>query len=414
MIGSPSRPVDGLICFSHLRWGFVWQRPQHLLTRMAKQVPVLVVEEPQFDADTSHDCLQVRSENGLTVAVPMLATPVTDYGFNEQTNPRIRRMLNTYLAEHGWLAEGRRHVAWYYTPMAYGACPYSLDVDVVVYDVMDELSNFHGAPRGMRDAERHLMATADVVFTGGPSLYAAREGRHPNLTCYPSGVERAHFAQAATLEAPDDIQRLRKPIVGFYGVIDERLDLELLGRMATMRPEWSFVMIGPVVKISQESLPQQPNIHYLGKRGYEDLPRYLAGFDVAILPFALNDSTRFISPTKTLEYLAAERPVVSTPITDVVSVYRDVVEVAENAEESVAAIDRLLTEPLAAVRARRRRADVLLDRSGWDQIADGMWRRILNALAQKEDIAPFLTQPFPLATPIAIQRETRTYAETGD
>ena len=414
MIGSPHRPLDGLICFSHLRWGFVWQRPQHLLTRMARQVPVIVVEEPQFDADIARDRLQVRTENGVTIAVPVLAAPVTSYGFNDQTNPRIRRLLNHYLMERGWLAEGRRHVAWYYTPMAHGACPYSLDIDVVAYDVMDELASFHGAPSGMREAERRMMSAADVVFTGGPSLYAARAGRHPNLTCFPSGVDRAHFAQALSLEAPADIQQLPRPVIGFYGVIDERLDLDLLARMAAMRPEWSIVMIGPVVKISPSSLPQHPNIHYLGKRGYEELPRYLAGFDVAILPFARNESTTFISPTKTLEYLAAERRVVSTPIADVVSLYGEVVEVADDGDAFVAAIDRLLTEPLAASRPRGDRAEAILDRSGWDEIADGMWRRILSALARKEDVAPFLTTALPITPPLGVSRANKTYAETGD
>jgi len=378
--------LDGLICFCHLRWSFVWQRPQHILTRLASRTDVIVVEEPEIAVDAEAIALRTRRADGLTIVTPVL--PVRSgqgWGFHDSTNCIVARLLDSYLTESGWTVPGRRNAVWYYTPMALGATPPSVTFETTVYDVMDELANFQGAPADLKRRERDVLDAADVVFTGGPSLYSTRASLHPRISCHPSGVETSHFASARSVsDLPADIASLPRPIVGFYGVIDERLDIELLAGAATARPDWSFVLIGPVVKIDPTTLPQRPNIHYLGMRDYDHLPVYLAGFDVAILPLARNAATRFISPTKTLEYLAGGRPVVSTPIEDVAELYGDVVAIADGVEEFVVTIEGLLEEPPEAREARRQKAAETLSRFEWDAIVDRMWNEIVTvSLASK-------------------------------
>jgi glycosyltransferase involved in cell wall biosynthesis len=244
-----------------------------------------------------------------------------------------------------------------------------LEPALVVYDVMDELANFRGAPAAIRERERSLLALADLVFTGGPSLYASRKGRHPRVSCFPSGVDADHFAIA---DRSAHLSHLPRPIIGFYGVIDERIDLELLAGIADLRPSWSIVMIGPVVKIEEDDLPQAPNLFYLGKRDYAELPACLACFDAAILPFARNEATQFISPTKTLEYLSAKKPVVSTPIQDVVDLYGSVVEVADRPADFVEAIEGLWSESPVQQQLRREASQRLVAEHLWDEVVRGM------------------------------------------
>jgi UDP-galactopyranose mutase len=244
-----------------------------------------------------------------------------------------------------------------------------MDADAVVFDAMDELSKFKFAPERLLELEQELIDRADVVFTGGSSLYEAKKDRHVNVHCFPSSVDRAHFAKArARSFDPADQEDLPRPRLGFYGVIDERFDVELLDRVAAMRPNWSFVMVGPVVKIAEEDLPRRSNIHYLGGKTYEQLPAYLSGWDVALMPFAMNESTQFISPTKTPEYLAGGKPVVTTPIRDVVRHYGHLegVGVAATAEEFAEACDaalKLAHDPESGWLAE---ADLVLSAASWD------------------------------------------------
>lgn len=380
--GMESGSLDGgeiapaaLVCFSHLRWDFVWQRPQHLLSRFARRVPVVVVEEPVY-AGAAADHLRVARHGDVTVLTPVFAAePDPAWGFNDAANPRVAALLAPALTERGLIGPAAAPaIAWYYTPMALGAAPAGFAPVLTVFDAMDELAQFRGAPPALREREAALMAAADLVFAGGPSLYAARAGRHPNVVCFPSGVEVAHFAQAAAgIPVAAAIADLPRPILGFYGVLDERLDLDLIAAVADARPDWTIAMIGPVVKIAPADLPDRPNIAYVGKQEYGDLPSFLAGFDVAILPFARNEATRFISPTKTLEYLAGQKPVVSTPIADVVDLYGAVVEVAATPAAFVAAAAGVLAEDLVARARRRATAEAILAQHTWDAIADGMW-----------------------------------------
>ena len=366
--GASRRP---LICFSHLRWGWVWQRPQHLLTRFARDFDVYVVEEPEVEETRTTFALRVERRDQVVILTPLFpASSTRAYGFGDENNRIISALLVPFFRKHGLLGAGVSDaIVWYYTPMALGAEPDGLEPALVIYDVMDELANFLGAPAALRERERSLLNRADLVFTGGPSLYESRKGRHKRVSCFPSGVDAAHFASP---DRSTDLDHLPGPIVGFYGVIDERVDLGLLAGIAELRPEWSFAMIGPVTKIDPDDLPKSPNIFYLGKREYAELPGCLACFDAAILPFARNQATRFISPTKTLEYLSAKKPVVSTPIQDVLDLYGSVVECAERPVDFVAAIERLWSEPAARQQARQEASRLLVAEHLWDEIVRRM------------------------------------------
>jgi len=309
------RGGDTLICFSHLRWNFVFQRPQHLMSRFAKDRRVFVFEEPIYLADLTTPFLDLVMDEstGVSIATPKLPQGLHD----DQSREILTGLLDDLISEQ----KIERPVAWYYTPMMLAFSRHVAEsAAAVVYDCMDELSNFKFAPPSLRDLERELMGLADVVFTGGYSLYEAKRGWHANIHPFPSSVDRAHFAKAQGLtpkDDPADQAALPHPRLGFYGVIDERMDLELLAAVADAHPEWSLIMVGPVVKVDPKDLPQRANIQYLGPKTYDQLPTYLAGWDVALMPFAINESTRFISPTKTPEYLAGGKPVVSTAIVDV-------------------------------------------------------------------------------------------------
>jgi UDP-galactopyranose mutase len=367
-----------LLCFSHLRWDFVWQRPQQLMTRFAQNRRVYFVEEPLYEADAgeaAHEgTLRVRQDGGVVVVQPVCRDPGPDGGW--RLDAMYRRLLAALVAREG-LTD---YTAWCFSPMFLPVVE-QLSPALVVYDAMDELSLFKGALPVMVDRERGLLRRADVVFTGGISLGRAKARLHPNVYAFPSGVETEHYRQALLEETavPDDLAALPTPRIGFFGVIDERLDLELLAAVADARPDWSLVLLGPVVKIESSDLPRRPNLHYLGQKAYGDLPAYVKGFDVCMMPFALNDATRFISPTKTLEYMAAHKPIVSTPVADVVGQYRDAVRIVADPPAFVRAVLEALEES-AEVRAGRVVAErALLARSSWDAITAGMDERMADA-----------------------------------
>ncbi len=386
-----------MIVFSHLRWSGVYQRPQHLLSRFARDIPVTVVEEPMFllEEGAAAD-LQVTVENGVTVLTPILPiAPGLLSGFSEDTLPDTTRLIAPSLLAlaqedarrdraNGTPLTGRGPIVWYYTPMALGALPDGIEPSLVVFDAMDDLASFRRAPQVLRDQEAAIYETADLIFAGGPSLYEARRDRHPSVHCFPSGVEAQHFARASDgLTPPPVLAALPRPVLGFYGVLDERIDFDLIAAVADARSEWSLALVGPLAKIDESDLPRRPNIAYFGQQRYADLPRFLAGFDVALLPFALNEATRSISPTKTLEYLAAEKPVVSTPIADVVSLYGDAVRVAADPAAFVTAVDAVLAESIADRRRRHAAGRAHLLEHDWDAIADGMATLMVETLAAR-------------------------------
>jgi len=385
------RELPAVVCLSHLRWDFVYQRPQHLLSRAARDTRVFYVEEPIL-ADGLPRLDVRRTPQGVHVAVPYLP-----HGLDEAASQAAQRsLLAGLLAEH----DVRDPVIWYYTPMALDLTR-DVHASAVVYDVMDELSLFRFAPPALLEREAELYRRADVVFTGGRSLYEAKRDRHPNVHCFPSSVDAAHFAQArAGLADPADQAAIPHPRLGFFGVIDERMDTALVAEIADRRPDWQLVLVGPVVKIDPAELPRRANLHYLGGKRYDELPAYVGGWDVAMMPWALNDATRFISPTKTPEYLAAGRPVISTPVADVVHTYAGerLVRIADTADAFVAEAEAALAASAEEHAAWLARADALLARTSWDRTWARMRAEILDVLAPAlaEEAVPHLQGAVPL------------------
>ena len=352
-----------LIVFCHLRWDFVFQRPQHLMTRLAEHYRILFVEEPVYDEGEAHLKKTAVAPN-ITVCQPH--TGIQAPGFHDDQIPTLQTLLADLVPE------GERPVVWFYTPMALPLLQ-GFDPALVVYDCMDELAAFKNAPKQLLQRENALLNIADLCFTGGPSLYESKRERHANAHCFSSSVDAKHFRQALDRDYSHPEQaHVPHPRLGFYGVIDERFDTELVRQVAEARPDWQIVLVGPVVKIDPANLPRANNIHYMGQRTYDQLPQFLAGWDVCLLPFALNESTKFISPTKVLEYMAAELPSVSTPITDVKVPYGDVVAIADTPEQFIAACDRMLalTEGEKADLVERMRA--IVANTSWDRTAAKM------------------------------------------
>jgi len=357
-----------IVCVSHLRWDFVFQRPQQLLSRATKKGRVLYVEEPVTVEGESRMDVQI-SASGVRVAVPHLSAALPPDARIATQRQLLAQAIRTHIPGE--------YVLWYYTPMALEFTE-ELKPVVTVYDCMDELSAFAGAPPELQTREEHLFRKADIVFTGGQSLYEAKRGRHHNVQVFPSSVDVAHFARArAATSDPSDQAAIPRPRIGFFGVIDERMDYPLLNGIARARPEWQLILIGPTAKVDRASLPQGQNVHYLGPKPYAELPAYIAGWDVAMLPFARNESTRFISPTKTPEYLAAGKPVVSTSIRDVVRPYgqQGLARIADDVPSFIAAIEAALKDNAAE---RLRAADAFLTHMSWD----GTWLRMHQTIEQ--------------------------------
>jgi len=365
-----------IIVFCHLRWDFVYQRPQQLLSRLAQHYKIAFVEEPVFHEGESYLHSSSPAPN-VTVYRPH--TPVHATGFHDDQIPLMQPLLQKLFADLGRGDDAP--IVWFYTPMALPLLP-ALHAGLVVYDCMDELSAFKNPPKQLLQRETALLKIADLVFTGGPSLYEAKRGRHDNAHCFPSSVDAAHFHRALDRGNEHPLHTgIPAPRLGYYGVIDERFDAGLIAALADAHPEWQVVLVGPVVKIDPASLPQRQNIHYLGQQSYEALPQFLAGWDVCLLPFALNEATRYISPTKVLEYMAAELPAVSTAIKDVRDPYSDIVWVAdshaefiEDCEAALAMTPELRTALVAKMRA-------VVDKTSWETTADAMRALLSNTPA---------------------------------
>ncbi len=368
-----------LICLSHLRWDFVYQRPQHLLSRCAQERRVFFIEEPVFSPNASERLDISSRECGVWVVVPHLSE-----GLSESASWAAQRVLIDNLFAQ---AQIREYILWYYTPMAM-AFTRHLEPLVVIYDCMDELSLFQGAPCALKELETELFSRADLVFTGGQSLYEVKRDRHPHVYAFPSSIDCTHFTKARTLiQEPKDQVNIPHPRLGFFGVIDERMDLELLSGIAEAQPDWHLVIIGPVVKIDPAVLPRHQNIHYLGGKSYQNLPDYIAGWDVALLPFVCNSSTRFISPTKTPEYLAAGKPVVSTSIHDVVRPYGQLglVRIADTVPEFVAAASAAMNESDAS--GWLCQVNAFLAQISWDRTWAQMMQLVESVISDRLHVA---------------------------
>jgi UDP-galactopyranose mutase len=381
-----------LICFSHLRWDLVVRRPQHLMTRFARGRRVVFWEEPVLGAPETCPRLDSRTDpaSGVIVVTPVLP----DGGAAVERDAMLGLMLDGVLAGYGGDL-----IRWYYSPMMLNFSRH-LEAICTVYDCMDELAGSKFAAPELIVLERELMSVADVVFTGGYGLWEAKRDRHANIHPFPSSVDRAHFAGArASGEEPADQAALPSPRLGFYGVIDDRMDLKLLAALADARPDWSVVMVGPVARIDPADLPRRANLHYLGAKAYDQLPRYLGGWDVALIPFAINEATQLSSPAKTPEYLAGGRPVVSTPIADVVRQYGELegVEIAAAPGSFIAACDRALALSRAKG-AWLKDVDAALSATSWDDTFVRMNHELSRAGASRRkppvaDLSPAVAAP---------------------
>ncbi|HUR13317.1 MAG TPA: glycosyltransferase [Mycobacteriales bacterium] len=358
-----------LIVLSHLRWDWVWQRPQHLISRLSRDRHTWFVEEPRHGDVTSPQL--VTQDAGCVTRVWLELPP--EEAVNAWSTPQtawVAPLMDELLGP------ATPRDVWLYAPTAVQVAR-ALHPRVLVYDVMDDLASFADAPPEMELRMRLALDIADIAFAGGPSLYrsAASVRGESRTRLYPSGVECEHYERSRDLRTSHP-----RPVVGYVGVIDERLDLDLLAGLATALPEWDVQMVGPVTKIDPATLPQAPNLHYLGMKAYDELPAVMAGFDVAMMPFALNEATRSISPTKTLEYLAAGLPVVSTRVPDVVSEWGSVVHLVDDAQETATACAHVLTHDAAA---RDARLAPLRRRHEWDAIAAAMRGDLEDLLAAR-------------------------------
>jgi UDP-galactopyranose mutase len=400
--------IPDVVCLSHLRWNFVYQRPQHLLSRCAIGRRVFFIEEPIFTCEPLARLEVNQDKSGVMVVVPRLPEGLSQ----DSINTDLRLLIDGLFTEYNI----RRFISWYYTPMALAFTDH-LQPEAVIYDCMDDLSSFKGASSALKDYEAKLFRHANLVFTGGQSLYESKANQHQNVYAFPSSVDVAHFGQGRTIkEEPVDQANIPHPRLGFFGVIDERMDIELLNGIANARPDWHLVIIGPVVKIDPETLPQRENIHYLGSKDYKDLPKYLAGWDLAMLTFARNESTRFISPTKTPEYLAAGKPVVSTSIRDVMRPYGDLnlVRIADTPEEFVAAASKAMQEDTPAS-GWLSRVDAFLEKISWDRTWASMMQLIDSAIAaeQNKNDESFLLKDTPQAPNIITRDFVFDYLVVG-
>lgn len=406
-------PRTPLIVFSHRRWGVVTHRPQHLLARLALEFDVYVVEEPVF-ADAEAALMSATHQGGIEVLTPR--TKEFASGFHDSQVAAIRPLLAEFMASRAL----KDPIVWLTTPMA---LPLAADLEprAVVYDCIEDLAASRFAPPELASREAALMALADVVLAGGPSLYEARRGRHANLHCLPSAVDAARFAPE-NLDGDDvesavatELHRgMRCPRLGFFGVIDERLDLELVAGLADRRPDWQLVMVGPVARIDPAALPQRANIRWVGRQRHEALPHLMSHWDACLLPYALNEATRRASPAQTLEYLAGGKPVVSTPIPDVLSLYGSAVHVGKDADQFVAAVEDLLDAPAPAKAARRAAARALVAARTWDDAAAFVARLLLDyvrpgsaatiLLREPADAAPRPVEPDASTLPVLTDR----------
>jgi glycosyltransferase involved in cell wall biosynthesis len=371
-----------IIAHCHLRWDFVWQRPQHILSRLATHHRILVLEEAEY-APGEPTLRMSEPQPGIVRTIPVLPQRM---GVDEEA-ALVLPLLRVALARHPLLAGAfEQPVQWFYSPMNAPSFLGQLGEIGIVYDCMDELANFRFAPPDIGAREKFLLSRADVVFTGGWALYEAKSRHHQNVHFFGCGVDLEHFGQAraaATLVAAD-LAGAQRPVLGYFGVIDERLDYELIARLARAFPNCTIAMVGPTAKVERAQLPNEPNILWLGQRAYADLPALVKGFDVCLMPFALNEATRYINPTKTLEYMAAGKPIVSTAVADVVRHFTPIVDVAGSHEEFVAAVARALESP-----RRDAIAQGLECAAGntWEAIVARMRGHMLDAVGQPGKIA---------------------------
>jgi glycosyltransferase involved in cell wall biosynthesis len=371
-----------IIVHSHLLWDWVWQRPQQFVSRLSANHKVLFVEtaapDPQLAAPLARFITPADFPN---ITVLRLQFPLWQWNDGARVDKERRRLVQDFVAGPA-AGQFKDPIQWFYDPMAVRAFAGRMGEILTVYDCMDELSKFRGAPSEMLQREKELIRQADVMFTGGRKLFESKSRLHPNCHFYGCGVQWEHFgkAQDTDTEVPQKMAKIKKPVLGFFGVVDERMDYELIAALADADPDWSVVMLGPLIKVDAGSLPQRPNLHWMGQQAYADLPALCKAFDVCLMPFALNEATEFINPTKALEYMATGRPIVSTPVADVVRNFGEVVKIGKSPKEFISLCRQALEQ----------RDDTAIERglqmardNSWESIVASLEKHVEDALAQK-------------------------------
>jgi len=348
-----------IVTFSHLRWSPMFRRPHHIMSRLAADRDVLYVEEPvPHHGEAALEVVRVAPR--LQVVQPRL--PIGSGGFGPEQQAALALALRKLLRDQGW----DRFVAWLYSPIAVVVAQ-ALGPRAIVYDCMEQISALRFAPLELRERERELMSCADVVFAGGPSLYHTKREAHHSVYCFPNSVDMAHFAGAKGTPEAGEQEEIPRPRLGYFGAIDDRMDLEILRALSAERPDWQIILVGPVMKIDASRLPRAANIHYMGQRSYGDLPAFLAGWDACLLPFALSAATRYLCPEKALEYMASDRPVVSTPIVDVAEPYGDIVYLGRGPVGFLEACEKALHDFGSSRSIRRALAAQVLRQTSWEE-----------------------------------------------
>src|SRR5581483_2571840 len=374
-----------LIVHSHLQWDWVWQRPQQFISRLSHKHRVLFVEAPEICADTAATEVQLRQvdqfPNVHVVKITVPANRSTDLHWVDQERGRaVESLLSGPLRQ-----KFSSIIQWFYDPMAATAFAGRFNEQLIVYDCMDELSLFRGAAPELVQRERELLRVADVVFAGGPKIWRAKRKLNRNCFCYGCGVDAEHFGRARDpkLVVAKELTDVPRPVFGYIGVVDERIDYDLLAKLADST-KGSIAMVGPSTKIDIRDLPRRNNLHWIGGRQYTDLPSYAKAFDVCIMPFAMNEATRFINPTKALEYMATGRPIVSTPVEDVIAQFNDVITIADGEATFAEACARAAAQPEVW---RIEQGLALAALSSWDSIVARLEQRIAEALCSRRALS---------------------------
>ena len=370
-----------IIVHSHLGWDWVWQRPQQFLSRFSKHHQILFVEGPMPSDEVSAPTPEMREVTEFpNITVLRMKMPTSRWNDGAWVDKERRKLVQEVLAGPLGL-RFRDPIQWFYDPMAVTAFAGHMDERAIVFDCMDQLSQFKGSPKELIRRERELLAIADVVFAGGPKIGRDKIKYNANTHSYGCGVDIKHFGKARlkSTKVPADVADLPGPVFGFFGVVDERMDYDLVAKLADANPQGSVVIIGPMTKIDPAAVPQRPNLHWLGGRDYQQLPSYVKKFDVCLMPFAINEATEYINPTKALEYMATERPIVSTPVEDVVLQFTGVVKISQTSEEFIRLCGEAASEP---DQAAIKRGKMLSERNSWESIVEAMEGHIADALAE--------------------------------
>ncbi|MBI2513558.1 MAG: glycosyltransferase [Opitutae bacterium] len=405
---TPPRPVPAsdlppaetapIVAFCHLPWDGVWQRPQQLLSRLAARHPVLFVE--CYCADVEQATLRSHGAPGHpNVTVLQMLLPQARWADGDFIDAERRRLLQTF--RRGDLGKFNDPVLWFNDPMAVIAFAGHCGERAIVYDCMDELAQFAGAPPQLRDRERELLLKADVVFCGGRKMRDKRKPYNAHCYFYGTGVDSEHFGQARSesLAVDPAVAALPGKVLGYFGVIDERIDYELLARLADALSRCSIALVGPTAKVDAAALPQRKNLHWLGRRDYADLPAITKGFSVCLMPFARNAATEFINPTKALEYMATGRPIVATAIDEVRTNFGNVCRIARSVGEFIAFCSDELERPS---RLRVRRGLQLAAQNTWEAITAEMDALLVAACARRAGVKTL--SPAAAPAPLAARR----------